>query len=381
MWFLQRAAPLNRLAGKNVPFEWSAECEAAFTYLKQVLTSSPVVMLPNFALPFKVYTDASKDSVGAVLAQDEEGCEKVIAYASQALTHTQKRWSTFDRELWAVVWAVREFKHYVGLSKFTIITDHRPLLGLRRMALDNDPTGRRSRWVLELDPFDWGMVHKDGSRHKNADALSRRPVSPDPVEPNAPSAGLCTVASVEASDHSLPADGAQTEPVPVYSLCGSGAELQSLQREDPDIGTVLTWLEQGIVRRPRRLPRDSSASLRKLWTEFHGLSVIEGLLCRTAWPETMGEKQVQTVVPAAMVPELLQQLHGGPAAAHFSAERVWEKARQSCYWPFMLRDIRQWCEQCRACQTRRSPVPGLPWGGPQLAVLCRGWPRTSWSYP
>ena len=73
-----------------MPFEWSAECEAAFTYLRQVLTSSPVVTLPNFALPFKVYTDASKDSVGAVLAQDEEGCEKVIAYASQALTHTQK---------------------------------------------------------------------------------------------------------------------------------------------------------------------------------------------------------------------------------------------------------------------------------------------------
>lgn len=66
-------------------FEWSTECEAAFTYLKQVLTSSPVVILP-----FKVYTDASKDSVGAVLAQDDGGCEKVIAYASQVLTHTEE---------------------------------------------------------------------------------------------------------------------------------------------------------------------------------------------------------------------------------------------------------------------------------------------------
>lgn len=45
-----------------MPFGWSTECEAAFTYLKQVLTSSPVVTLPNFTLPFKVYTDASKDS-------------------------------------------------------------------------------------------------------------------------------------------------------------------------------------------------------------------------------------------------------------------------------------------------------------------------------
>ncbi|KAF7651495.1 hypothetical protein LDENG_00110320 [Lucifuga dentata] len=130
--FSQHAAPLNHLVGKNI------------------------------------YTDASKDAVGAVLAQEVQGLERVVAYASQALTHTQKRWSTFDRKLWAVVWAVREFRHYVGLKAFTIITDHRPLLGL-----DKDPTGRRGRWVLELDPFDCTIVHKDGSRHKNADALSR----------------------------------------------------------------------------------------------------------------------------------------------------------------------------------------------------------------
>lgn len=61
-----------------MPFEWTAECEAAFTYLK-VLISSPVVMLPNFTLPFMIYTDASKDSVGLVLAQDGEGLEEVIA--------------------------------------------------------------------------------------------------------------------------------------------------------------------------------------------------------------------------------------------------------------------------------------------------------------
>ena len=60
---------------------WMAECEVAFTYVKQV---------PDFALPFKVYTDTSKDSVGAVLAQDDEGFEKVVAYPSQALMHTQK---------------------------------------------------------------------------------------------------------------------------------------------------------------------------------------------------------------------------------------------------------------------------------------------------
>lgn len=126
-----------------------------------------------------VYTDASNLAVGAVLAQDRDGREHVVAYASRTLNSAQKRWSTFDHELWAIVWAVREFKHYIGLASFTIITDHRPLLALRRLSIDDDPTGRRARWILELDPLNWVIVHKDGQHHKNADALSRRPETPD----------------------------------------------------------------------------------------------------------------------------------------------------------------------------------------------------------
>ncbi|KAK3510443.1 hypothetical protein QTP70_006846 [Hemibagrus guttatus] len=178
------AAPLNQLVGKNVPFVWTAECDKSFNRLKSVLSSDPVVILPDFSVAFKIYTDASNLAVGAVLAQDRDGLEHVVAYASRALNSTQKRWSTFDRELWAIVWAVREFKHYIGLASFTIITDHRPLLAIRRLSID-DPTGRRGRWILELDPLNWVIVHKDGKQHKNADALSRRPDAPSPSEAEA----------------------------------------------------------------------------------------------------------------------------------------------------------------------------------------------------
>lgn len=143
---------------------------------------------------------------------------------------------------------------------------------------------------------------------------------------------------------------------PVYSLSVSDTEMLSLQREDPDISTVVTWLERGASRPPRRLLRGFSATLRKLRTEFNRLSLKGGLLCRTVRSTHAKEGRIQVVVSSCMVPELLRRLHGGPGAAHFSAVRVWEKARQSYYWPFMLRDIKQWCEQCRACQTRRCPV-------------------------
>lgn len=117
---------------------------------------------------FKVYTDASMEAVGPVLAQDKDGMERVVVYASQSLTATERRWS---RELWAVVWAVRQFRYYLGAAAFTIITDHKPLLGLRGVSIEKDPTGRRARWIFELNPFNWVMRHKHGQQHANADAL------------------------------------------------------------------------------------------------------------------------------------------------------------------------------------------------------------------
>lgn len=124
--------------------------------------------MPDFNIPFKVYTDASMEAVGSVLAQDKNGMERVVVYASQSPTATERRWS---RELRAIVWAVPQFRYYLGAASFTIITDHKPLLGLRGMSIDKDPTGRRARWILELNPFNWVMRHKHGQQHANVDAL------------------------------------------------------------------------------------------------------------------------------------------------------------------------------------------------------------------
>lgn len=171
---------LCHLTCKDTPFKWTTECNTAFKYLKGVLSSTPVITMPDFNIPFKVYTDASMEAVGAVLAQDRNGLERVVVYASQSLTSPERRWSTFDRELWAIVCAIRQFRHYIGSAVFTIITDHKPLLGLRGMSIDKHPTGRRARWILELDPYNWIIQHMDGQRHTNADALSQRLQDPEP---------------------------------------------------------------------------------------------------------------------------------------------------------------------------------------------------------
>lgn len=388
--FARRAAPLHRLTCKDTLFRWTAECQAVFEYLKGVLSSAPVVTMPDFNIPFKVYTDASMDAVGAVLGQDREGLERVVVYASQSLAPTERRWATFDRELWAVVWAVRQFRHYIGSAAFTIITDHKPLLGLRGMSIDKDPTGRRARWILELDPFNWVIQHKQGRQHINADVLSRRPQNPgetaaqvnavgsdresgvpqsDTMSAQPPAADPCT-SDLTTGGRRADTNGEPDDMSVIYALSHDGTGLKELQRSDQEIGAVLDWIERSGSRPPRGHMRGSSRRLWKLWTEYPRLCVENGLLCRTVKPCRTGGGRCQVVIPSRLVPDVLQHLHGGPASAHFSVERVWARARQTCFWPSMFKDIQQWCEQCIPCQTRRAPAPKhrAPMGGSQATL-------------
>ncbi|XP_041462201.1 uncharacterized protein LOC121413446 [Lytechinus variegatus] len=176
--FAHIAQPLYNLIQKGAHFSWSGDCEHAFHTLRHTLISPPLMSFPDFSQPFTLHTDASNFAVGAVLTQQHGNDEHVIAYASKTLTPSERRWSTYDRELWALVWSVRHFRHYLLTSKFTIITDHKPLVGLTKLSVGHDAgiaTSRRSRWALELDTFDWIIVHREGAKHANADALSRIP--------------------------------------------------------------------------------------------------------------------------------------------------------------------------------------------------------------
>uniref|UniRef100_A0AAV2MFI8 Gypsy retrotransposon integrase-like protein 1 n=1 Tax=Knipowitschia caucasica TaxID=637954 RepID=A0AAV2MFI8_KNICA len=129
------------------------------------------------------------------------------------------------------------------------------------------------------------------------------------------------------------ADREKTAFTTVYTDASKDAVGAVLAQEGDGLEHVVAYASQALTHTQKR------------WSTFDHSPTVSGL------------EPLQVVIPSSLVPDLLQHLHGGPAAAHFSVDRVWEKARQSCYWPFMLGDIRQWCEQCRACQTRRSPIP------------------------
>ena len=121
-----------------------------------------------------LYTDASQFAMGAVLAQEQDGLERAICYASKALSKTQSKYSAKRREHLAIVTFTRHFRHYLLGRKFTIVTDHRALQWLHNF---KDPDGKTSRWLEKLAPFDYDVRHRPGKSIGRADGLSRIPSS------------------------------------------------------------------------------------------------------------------------------------------------------------------------------------------------------------
>lgn len=100
---MSMAQPMTRLTGKDVEFEWSKDCEKTFGKLKEMLTSTPVLALPEPNETFVVYTDASRMGLGCVLMQ----LGKIIANVSRQLRKHEGNYPTHDLEMVAMVFALK----------------------------------------------------------------------------------------------------------------------------------------------------------------------------------------------------------------------------------------------------------------------------------
>lgn len=134
--------------------------------LKRLLITEPILRYPNFNKTFTITTDASQFALGAVLSQDEHP----ICFASRTLNDHEQRYSTIEKELLAIVWAVKYFRPYVFGRRFLIETDHKPLQWLFSL---KEPNSRLFRWKIKLSEYDYEIRYKKGAKNGNADALSR----------------------------------------------------------------------------------------------------------------------------------------------------------------------------------------------------------------
>lgn len=168
--FAKLVKPLTVCLKKGNSVILSEEYLKTFEICKHLLTNDPILQHPDFNKPFILTTDASNFALGAVLSQGTIGSDKPICFASRTLSDTEINYSTIEKELLAIVWAVKYFRPYIFGRKFQIVTDHRPLTWLMSL---KDPNSKLVRWRLKLAEYDYSIVYKKGTANTNADALSR----------------------------------------------------------------------------------------------------------------------------------------------------------------------------------------------------------------
>jgi len=175
------ADPLYRLTKKGAKkLVWNDDAEKAFRALKDCLTKAPVLGFPDPNKVFVLDTDASDVCVGCELSQMDEDADGrlkeetavVIEYGSASLDERERRYCVTRRELLAVVYFTRQYRHYLLGKRFLVRTDHN---ALRWLFTFKSPGDQLARWLEELSQFDMDILYRKGEKHVNADALSRRP--------------------------------------------------------------------------------------------------------------------------------------------------------------------------------------------------------------
>ncbi|GJZ94147.1 putative nucleotidyltransferase, ribonuclease H [Tanacetum coccineum] len=159
--FSMISKPMTQLLKKYAKFDFSDDCKKAFNILKEKLTTTPIIISPDWNAPFELMCDASDFVVGAILGQRIDGKFKPINYASKTLNNAQEHYTTTEKELLAVVFSFDKFRSYLILSKTIVYTDHS---ALKYLFSKQDAKPRLIRWVLLLQGFDIKIKDKKGQK-------------------------------------------------------------------------------------------------------------------------------------------------------------------------------------------------------------------------
>lgn len=295
-------APITDLLKKNnLPFKWNKNADTAFEELKEMLIQPPILTPPDFSQPFSIQCDASDTGVGAVLTQNIDDNERVIAFYSSKLNKAQTNYTATEKECLAVILAIERFRPYIDGIHFTVITDHSSLLWLQTM---KEPTSRLARWALRLQAYDFKLIHRKGKHNVVPDALSR--VHMDTIERENDECNALSKDPINLSKFSNSID-------PQYrSLCTK----------------VKTEQVQNLQNYRYKYENDILYYL---------------------YDEKLG-KEWKIFVPSDMMTEVLSSCHDNILAGHGGYWKTLKRVKETYYWPKMPQDTYKYVTNCEACQ-------------------------------
>ena len=149
---------------------WTREADAAWEAVKKRLSTAPVISFPNYEEKFTVTCDASDVALGAVLMQEYGGKLHLVASTSHLFSEVERRWSTTEREAYAILYSIQKFDYFLRGRPFVLFTDHRSLVYLDQRNFDNK---KISRWQEKLTDYKFTVEYLPGEQNIMADMLSR----------------------------------------------------------------------------------------------------------------------------------------------------------------------------------------------------------------
>ncbi|XP_071916150.1 uncharacterized protein [Coffea arabica] len=318
--FSKIGAPLFQLLQKDVSFEFDEACKGAFNKLKELLITSPIIQPPDWNLPFEIMCDASDYAVGAVLGQRVGKAAHAIYYASRALNGAQLNYSTTEKELLAVVFALEKFRSYLLGAKVIIFSDH---AALRYLLTKKEAKPRLIRWILLLQEFNLEIRDKKGAENLVADHLSR----------------------VQVVEDDIPLREAFPEE-----------HLFSINSSLPWYADIVNFLVTDKF--PTGWPKAKRDKLRSdakfyIWDDPY------------LWKRG-ADQIIRRCVSEVEFQSILAYCHSFACGGHFGPKRTARKVLESgFYWPTLFKDAYSFCKSCDKCQrvgniSRRDQMTQTP---------------------
>lgn len=312
-----KSAPLRELLLNSTEWHWGPEQEESFETLKQMAINAPVLVYYDDSKPLTLTVDSSSKGLGAAIVQ--EG--KPIAYASSALTTTQKNYSQIEKETLAIVFGCKKFHQYIYGRKVTVESDHKPLSSIHKKSMHEMPA-RLQRFFLELQKYDIEIVYKPGKEMFLADTLSR--------------------AYLEETNENLVEEILVNEVDLLSYLAVSPQKYKDIQKataSDPELMTLKNTVQKGWPDKRSECPEN----IKLYWNYRDEIATLDGLLF----------KGLKLIIPEVLRKEMLDRVH----ETHLGTVKSKARAREVMFWPSINKEIEDKVSSCAICAKINMKLP------------------------